>query len=114
MVHSKAFASVLAAALGAAVVALTGDNHFSTVELINVAIAIVAAIGVAYFPNTDEAPAAKSILAALMAVLVLATDLIAGGLNTSEWLQLALAGLGALGVWFVPNKTVTARKPAVQ
>lgn len=113
MLYTKALAAVLAAALSAAVVALTGDNSFSAVELINIAIAVVGAVGVAYFPNTDDAPAAKSVLAALMAVLVLATDLIAGGFTVSEWLQLGLAALTALGVYGLRNAD-PAGKPVTQ
>jgi hypothetical protein len=43
------------------------------------------------------------VLAVLSAVLMLAVNLIADGITISEWLQLGVAALGALGVYAVPN-----------
>lgn len=107
MTYAKTLAAILAAAASAAVVALTGDNTFSAVEIINICIAIVGAVGVFYVPNAPNGPVAKSVVAALMAVLVLATELVAGGFTISEWLQLALAAAGALGVYGVTNRPAT-------
>lgn len=51
------------------------------------------------------APYAKFIVAALVAALTalyaaLSDDVV----TTSEWVAIVLAGLGAVGVWAVPNK----------
>ena len=46
----------------------------------------------------------KSALAVFTAVLTLAVNLLAdGSLQITEWLQLGIAALGALGVYAVPN-----------
>lgn len=103
MIYAKMVAQILATAISAAIVALTGDGAFSDVELINIAIAAVGAIGVVYVPNASNARIAKAVVAALMAVLTLAVNLIADGVTLSEWLQLVVAGLGALGVYSVSN-----------
>lgn len=51
---------------------------------------------------------AKTIVAVVVAALVaLQTGLSDGTVTPSEWITIALAGLGALGVWAVPNKTLT-------
>jgi hypothetical protein len=43
------------------------------------------------------------VLAVLTAVLTLLTSVITDGISNTEWLQLALAALAALGVVAVPN-----------
>lgn len=101
---AKTIVQILAAGVSAAIVALTGDNAFSAVELINIIIALVGAVGVYYVPNAPNGPVAKAVVAALMAVLTLAVELIAGGMTLSEWLQLAIAAAGALGVYGVTNR----------
>lgn len=53
---------------------------------------------------------AKTIVAVVMAALVaLQTALTDGGVSSQEWITIALAGLGALGVLAVPN-ALTARQ----
>jgi hypothetical protein len=101
--YAKTVASIIATGIAAALVALTGDGQFSDIELINVAIAVVGAVGVLYVPNAPNGPVAKMVIAALMAVLTLAVNLIADGVTISEWLQLAMAALGAVGVYAIPN-----------
>lgn len=103
MNYSKALAAVLASGLSAAIVALTGDQVFSNVELINVAIAVVGAAAVFAGPNVPHSRYTKAVLAVLMAVLTLAVNLIADGVTVSEWLQLIVAGLSAVGVYAVRN-----------
>lgn len=103
MTYAKTVAQIVATGIAALLVALTGDGQFSDVELINTAIAVVGAVGVLYVPNAPNAPVAKAVVAVLMAVLTLAVNLIADGVTLSEWLQMAVAALGALGVYAVPN-----------
>jgi hypothetical protein len=103
MNYTKAIAAVLAAAASAVVAALTGDATVSTVEWINVAIATAGALSVFTAANIPGAEYSKSILAALTAALMLAVNLVDGGIDVSEWLQIGLAALGALGVFVVPN-----------
>jgi hypothetical protein len=53
---------------------------------------------------------AKTIVAVVMAALVaLQTALTDGGVSGQEWITIALAALGALGVLVVPN-ALTARQ----
>lgn len=103
MTYAKTVAQILATGVAAVLVALTGDGAFSDVELINVAIAVVGAVGVLYVPNAPNGPVAKLVVSALMAVLTLAVNLIADGVTISEWLQLVMAALGAIGVYAIPN-----------
>lgn len=102
--YAKSVLAVIAAGISAAIVALTGDAVFDDVEYINVAIAVVTAAAVFTGPNVRGANVTKSVLAVLGAVLTLAVNLIADGITVSEWLQLGMAALGALGVYFVPNR----------
>jgi hypothetical protein len=53
---------------------------------------------------------AKTIVAVVMAALVaLQTALTDGGVSSQEWITIALAALGALGVLAVPN-AITAKQ----
>lgn len=105
MTYAKSVLAIVVAGISAAIVALTGDNAFSNVELINIAIAVVTAAAVFTGPNVPGAAVTKMVLAVLGAVLTLAVNLIVGGLSLSEWLQLAVAAAGAIGVYAVPNNT---------
>ncbi len=104
MNYAKALAAVGATILSGVVAALTGDNHVSPVELVNVAILAVGACAVFAAPNVPGARYVKAVLAVLSAVLVLLVNIIADGVTVSEWLQLGVAALGALGVYAVPNR----------
>jgi len=101
--YAKAGAAVVATILSAIAAALTGDSVIDTTEWLNVAVLAVGALGVFAAPNVPGARYTKAVLAVLSAVLVLAVNLIADGIDLSEWIQLGLAGLGALGVFAVPN-----------
>lgn len=103
MTYAKSVLAVVVAGISAAIVALTGDNSFSDVELINIAIAVVTAAAVFAGPNVPGARVTKMVLAVLGAVLTLAVNLIVDGVTLSEWLQLAVAAAGAIGVYAVPN-----------
>jgi hypothetical protein len=51
----------------------------------------------------------KALLAGLIAVLIVGLQAVQaasadGGLDTQDWLTIALAVLGAVGVYFVPNE----------
>lgn len=102
--YSKAIAAVVATILSAVIAALTGDNTIGNVEWINIAIAGTGALVVFTAPNVPGARYTKMVVAVLMAVLTLAVNLIVDGVTVSEWLQLGMAALGALGVYAVPNK----------
>lgn len=108
MNYMKAILAVVATVISAVVVALTGDGIISNVEWINVAIAGAGALAVFAAPNVPHAMFTKSILAALTAALTLLVSFISDGISTSEWLQIAVAVLGALSIYAIPNKTTEA------
>ena len=102
--YAKFVAIVVATILSAVSAALLGDNIISPQEWVNVAILGVGAAGVFAAPNVPGAAYTKSVLAVLAAVLTVLASVIIGGVGTAEIIQMALAGLGALGVYAVPNK----------
>lgn len=111
--YAKAIVSILAAGLGILTAALS-DGKVSPVEFVNVAIAIVTAVGVYLIPNLPDGPArvAKTIVAfsgAVLTALVTVLGNVAGwdGVAASDWLTVLLAGLGAVGVYVIPNETPT-------
>jgi peptidoglycan/LPS O-acetylase OafA/YrhL len=104
MNYAKALAAVVATVLSGVVAALTGDNVIGNVEWINIAILGVGALAVFTGPNVPGARITKAVLAVLSAVLVLLVNLIVDGVTISEWMQLGVAALGALGVYAVPNR----------
>lgn len=104
MNYAKALAAIVATVLSAVIAALTGDSVISPVEWVNVAIAGVGSAAVFSAPNVPGSAYTKSVLAVLTAVLTLLADLLLlGTLGTSEYLQLGVVALGALGVFAVPN-----------
>lgn len=108
MNYKKAFAAVVATILSAVVAALTGDGRVDAVEWVNVAILAVGSASVFAAPNVPGAAVTKSVLAVLTAVLTLLTSIVTAGITATEWMQLALAALAALGVYAVPNTPASA------
>lgn len=104
MQYAKALMAVVATIVSAVIAALTGDNHIGDVEWINIAIAGAAALSVFAAPNVPGARITKAVLAIIMGVLTLAVNMIADGITLSEWLQLIVAGAGAVGVYAIPNR----------
>jgi hypothetical protein len=101
--YAKFIAIVIATVISGIVAALAGDSIISPTEWVNIAILGVGALGVFAAPNVPGSAYTKSILAVLAAVLTVLASAIVGGITTTEWLQIALAGLGALGVYAIPN-----------
>lgn len=102
--YAKFIAIVVATVLSAISAALLGDNVISPQEWVNIAILGVGALGVFAAPNVPGAAYTKSILAALAAGLTVLASVIVGGVHTVELIQIALAALGAVGVYAVPNQ----------
>lgn len=109
--YAKFFAQVVATVLVGLSAALFGDNTISNQEWVNVAIVGVGAAAVFAAPNVPGARYTKSVLAVLAAVLTVLASVILGGLTTTEWIQIAVAGLGALGVYAVPNTPSSSPTP---
>ena len=108
--YQKLIAQLVATVLAGIVPALAGDNHISAAEWINVVILALGAVAVLGAGNLPEGVWAhtKAIVSAATAGAVLLQSSISGGVNPTEWLQIALAVLGALGVLAVKGPVVLA------
>lgn len=101
-------AAQLAATVLAALVAALVDDRVDLSEWLNTGVLALGAVGVL---GAGDLPAGiwrytKPIVAAASAVLVLWQSLGTDGMSTSEWLQLGIAALGALGVLAAPGPKV--------
>ncbi len=103
--YSKSILAIVAAGI-AVVVAALSDGTVTPSEMVNVAIAMVTAVGVYLVPNLPSGPAKyfKTGVAILGAALAALVSFITDGVSLSEWLQIALAALAAIGVYVVPNE----------
>lgn len=106
MAYAKFVLAVIVTVISGVVAALT-DGVVTNVEWINVAIAGVGAAAVFAAPNVPGARFTKSILAVLAAILTFLVTGITDGISTAEWLQILVIAAGAIGVYAVPNKTLS-------
>lgn len=113
MTYAKSGAALVATLLSAVLAALTGDGVIDPVEWVNVAILFVGALNVLYVANTANAPVAKAFVAATGAALTALAGFIVGGVDLTEGLQMAVAALGALGVYAVRNAPQPASPEAI-
>lgn len=104
MNYAKFVLAVVATVLTAIVGAYT-DGVVTNVEWINVAIAGVGACAVFAAPNVPGSMYTKTVLAILTAVLAALASFITDSISQSELMQLVVIGLGAVGVFAVPNST---------
>lgn len=102
MNYWKAVASIVATVLAAVAAALTGDQNIDATEWLNVLILGTGAAAVLTAPNVPGAKYTKLVLAVVTAVATAAASLILDGISGTDWLQLALAGLAAAGVYVAP------------
>lgn len=107
--YAKSIIMVLAAGVGILTAALS-DGVVSATEFVNIAIAIVTAVGVYLIPNLPAGPGkiAKFLVAAVGAglqalVIVLGDTLGWADVSSSDWLNVLLAALAAVGLYIVPN-----------
>lgn len=100
----KSVVAVIIAVLSAVQASLFGDEVISNPEWVNIAIAGVTAAAVFAAPNVPGARYTKVVLAALGAALTVLASAILGGITTTEWVQIALAAVGVIGVYGVKNK----------
>ncbi|MFG3709227.1 hypothetical protein ACGF7U_31475 [Micromonospora sp. NPDC047670] len=99
--YGKAWAALAIALLTALAAALT-DNRLTAPEGVQIAIAVTTAGGVWLVPIVPQWPWVKTGIAMLLAVLNLAVTLITDGITFAEAVNLALAGLGVLGIAAAP------------
>lgn len=110
MKYGKFLAQVGATVLAALVPLLAGNHDIGPSEVVNivlVALGAVAVLGAGNLPAGVWAHA-KAIVAAATAVAVLLQSVITDGISAAEWFQLALAALGAVGVFAAPGPVVYA------
>lgn len=113
MSYAKAVAAVVATVLSALVAALAGDQAIDAAEWVNVGILAAGALSVFAAPNVPYAAYTKGILAAITAALTVLASTILGGVDVTTVLQMAVAALGAVGVYAVPNTPTVGRHAAV-
>lgn len=107
--YAKSIVMVIAAGIGILTAALS-DGVVSATEFVNIAIAIVTAVGVYIIPNLEAGVGsiAKFLVAAVGAglqalIVVLGDNLGWVDVSTSDWLNVLLASLAAVGLYIVPN-----------
>lgn len=105
--YGKALTALAIALLTALAAALT-DNHVTAPEGVQIAIAVTTAGGVWLVPVIPQYPWAKTGVAVLLAMLNLAVTVITDGITFAEFVNLALAGLGVLGVAAAPARSLYA------
>lgn len=106
MRFNKFWLAVLATIVQALIPVLD-DDVIDRMEWVIVAIAAVNAVMVVVIPNLPVGGLVnylKSFTAAAMAALTLMTTLLVDGtLSGTDWLNIGVAVLAALGIWAVPN-----------
>jgi hypothetical protein len=107
-VFVKFFAQIAVTVLAAVVPLLNGTDHPTGSDWVNVAIIGLGAVAVLGAGNLPAGvwKYTKSIVSAATAVAVLLQSAITDGVSSAEWIQLALAAAGALGVLAAPGPKV--------
>lgn len=100
--YAKSGLAVLATILTALVGVQSGG--IDPAEWINIGIVAATALLVFAAPNVPGARYTKSAIAVVLALLSFLTSAITSGIDMSEIYQMVVIGLGALGVYAVPNK----------
>lgn len=114
MKYAKLWMQVAAAIVMAVVASMQGDNSVSSVEWVNVAIVGIGAAGVFAAPNIRGAKYTKFILSALAAISAVLASALTNGLQLVEIWQMAVAALGAVGVYVIPNAGHSPDAPTVE
>lgn len=86
-----------------AVVDARSDGAVAASEIVQVVIQGATVLVVWATANVPEFDKAKTFVAGVMVVLNLLTSYITGGISDTEWMNLAIAFLSAVGVFAVPN-----------
>jgi hypothetical protein len=100
--------SILAFAYAVATVAiplLSGDGHIDPAEGVAIAIAACTAALTWLVPLVPGAPWTKTAVGALLAGLQVAATVIVGGIGGDDWILIAAAVLGALGIAAAPAES---------
>jgi hypothetical protein len=104
--YGKAWAAIAYAAVLALQVALGGDGHVEADEWVQIAIAVVTAIGVYMVPITTQYKWVKTAVAVVLCILQGATTALLGGWEPGDWATLVIAASGAVAVLLAPATTL--------
>lgn len=108
--YTKLIVSIVGAVASAVVsLGITG-GHLTSVNIVALAIAGVAALQVWYVTETRDNPSGKAVIAGIAAALVAAQTVLTNTThvpNLSEWMQILIAGLTAAGVLVAPGNLNT-------
>lgn len=100
--HGKAFAAAVYAVAVIAIPLFSGDQHIDPSEVLAIAIAVCTAILTYLAPLAPTATWVKTAVGAVLAGLQVAATVIVGGVDGNDWLLIAAAVLGALGITLAP------------
>lgn len=110
----KAWFSVLATVVMAVGGYLT-DNVYTGQEIVSTVLVFLGTVGVWYFPNTWKGVTQVSKFVAMLLTGSLGTLLVVwsdGTVSGSDWTQVIVAGLAAVGVLALPNPGYVPITPA--
>jgi hypothetical protein len=106
--YGKSIVAFLYAAVFVAIPQVSGDGHLDPAEGVTLAIAVVTAAGVYLVPLAPGAKWSKSAIGFLLAGLnVAAVVVLDFRIDAAEWLMIATAALGAIGIYAAPAITTT-------
>jgi uncharacterized membrane protein YccC len=108
-VYGKAWVAIFYAVAVSAQVALGGDGRIESDEWVQIAIALVTAVGVYMVPITSNYKWTKTALAVVLALLQAFATFQLNGWESNDWITLLIAGLGAVGVLVAP---ATSQNPS--
>lgn len=100
----------VAMAVLTSVVAATQDGRVDATEWVQVVIQVFTVVSVWGAANIPGFTRAKALMAAIGVVLNLLVSYIIGGIDATEWMDLAIAFLSALGVAAAP-RVLTSAEP---
>lgn len=106
--YGKAIAAVVMAVL--VTVQTLSTDGITAVDWASIVVAGLTAVGVYLVPEVEGFLSwAKTAVAVLLAAAQAAVQVAAGGVHGYEWLTIAIAALGALGVSIAPATSVASR-----
>lgn len=86
---------------------VSDDHKVTASEWVMVAVQAVMAINVYLTANLPQYTKMKSYVAAVLVVLQLLVSAIVGGVSITEWVNIAISFVAALGVHFTPQPITT-------
>ncbi|TDC00778.1 hypothetical protein E1091_04195 [Micromonospora fluostatini] len=110
----KKFLVAVAGAVAVAVAGALTDNQVTTVEAVQVVIAVATAAQVWVTTNVPTLTWAKTVTAVLLGVTNVLVGVIADGISAADVAVLIVAAFTAAGVYAVPNGSTHRPAPPAQ